>query len=243
MSATSSTPDPTTGQPVKPTIVLVHGAWADSSSWALVIRRLRASGYPVHAIANPLQGLVSDTAYLSSYLATIEGPVVLVGHSYGGALITNIDASAFDIRSLVYVAGFIPIKGETVGQLAAQSSPPLPLVSVDVPGGAEVAIDPAGFREAFAGDVDDETAAELAIVQRPANVKAVSEAVASEAFRSVPSWVLITRRDRAISHDLQQFMAGRTDAQVTELDASHAVMLSHPGAVADVITQAASSRP
>jgi pimeloyl-ACP methyl ester carboxylesterase len=243
MSATSSTPDPTTGQPVKPTIVLVHGAWADSSSWALVIKRLRASGYPVHAIANPLQGLVSDTAYLSSYLATIEGPVVLVGHSYGGALITNIDASAFDIRSLVYVAGFIPIKGETVGELAAQSSPPLPLVSVDVPGGAEVAIDPAGFREAFAGDVDDETAAELAIVQRPANVKAVSEAVVSEAFRSVPSWVLITRRDRAISHDLQKFMAGRTDAQVTELDASHAVMLSHPDAVADVIAQAASSRP
>ena len=246
MSATSSTPGPATGQPARPAIVLVHGAWADSSCWALVIRRLRASGYPVHAIANPLQGLVSDTAYLSSYLATIEGPVVLVGHSYGGAVITNIDASAFDIRSLVYVAGFIPVKGETVGQLAAQSSPPLPplpLVSVDVPGGAEVAIDPAGFREAFAGDLDDETAAELAIVQRPANVKAVSEAVVSEAFRSVPSWVLITRRDRAISYDLHKFMAGRTGAQVTELDASHAVMLSHPDAVADVITQAASSRP
>jgi len=240
MSATSSPPDPATGQPVKPTIVLVHGAWADSSSWALVIRRLRASGYPVHAIANPLQGLLSDTAYLSSYLATIEGPVVLVGHSYGGALITNVDASAFDIRSLVYVAGFIPIKGETVGQLAAQSSSPLPLVSVDVPGGAEVAIDPLGFREAFAGDVDDETAAELAIVQRPANVKAVSEAVVSEAFRAAPSWVLITRQDRAISHDLQKFMAGRTDAQVTELDASHAVMLSHPDVVVDVIAQAAS---
>jgi pimeloyl-ACP methyl ester carboxylesterase len=143
----------------------------------------------------------------------------------------------------VYVAGFIPIKGETVGQLAAQSSPPLPLVSVDVPGGAEVAIDPVGFREAFAGDVDDETAAELAIVQRPANVKAVSEAVVSEAFRAAPSWVLITRQDRAISHDLQQFMAGRTDAHITELDASHAVMISHPDVVADVITQAASSRP
>jgi pimeloyl-ACP methyl ester carboxylesterase len=240
MSATSSIPDPATGQPVKPTIVLVHGAWADSSSWALVIKRLRASGYPVHAIANPLQGLVSDTAYLSSYLATIEGPVVLVGHSYGGAVITNVDASAFDIRSLVYIAGFIPIKGETVGQLAAQSSPPLPLVSVDVPGGAEVAIDPLGFREAFAGDVDDETAAELAIVQRPANVRAVSEAAVSEAFRAAPSWALITRQDRAISHDLQQFMAGRTDAQITELDASHAIMLSHPDVVADVIAQAAS---
>ena len=244
MSATTtSTPNPTTDQPVKPTVVLVHGAWADSSSWASVIKRLRASGYPVRAIANPLQGLVSDTAYLSSYLATVEGPMVLVGHSYGGAVITNVDASAFDIRSLVYVAGFIPVKGETVGQLAARSSSPLPLVSVEVPGGAEVAIDPVGFRDAFAGDVDDETAAELAIVQRPANVKAVSEGTVNEAFRSVPSWVLMTRQDRAIPHDLQKFMAGRTDAQVTELDASHAVMLSHPDVVADVIAQAASSRP
>ena len=243
MSATSSTPDPPTVEPVKPTIVLVHGAWADSSSWARVIKRPHASGYPVHAIANPLQGLVSDTAYLCSYLATIEGPMVLVGHSYGGAVITNADASAFDIRSLVYVAGFIPIKGETVGQLAAQSSSPLPLVSVEVPGGAEVAIDPVGFRDAFAGDVDDETAAELAIVQRPANVKAVSEATVNEAFRSVPSWALITRQDRAIPHDLQTFMVGRTNAQITEVDASHAVMISHPDVVADVITQAASSRP
>ena len=242
MSTTSSTPDATSVQSAKPTIVLVHGAWADSSSWAPVIKRLRASGYPVYAIANPLQGLVSDTAYLSSYLATIEGPVVLVGHSYGGELITNVDASAFHLRSLVYVAGFIPTKGETVGQLAAQSRPPLPLVSVDVPDGAEVAIDPAGFHDAFAGDIDDETAAELAIVQRPANVKAVSEAVTNEAFRSVPSWVLITRQDRAISHDLQRFMAGRTEAQITEVDAAHAVMISHPDAVADLITQAASSR-
>ena len=99
-----------------------------------------------------------------------------------------------------------------------------------------------GFHDAFAGDIDDETAAELAVVQRPANVKAVSEAVTNEAFRSVPSWVLITRQDRAISHDLQRFMVGRTDAQITELDAAHAVMISHPEAVADLITQAASSR-
>jgi pimeloyl-ACP methyl ester carboxylesterase len=239
-AATTSTPNPPTVEAVKPTIVLVHGAWADSSSWALVIKRLRTSGYPVHAIANPLQGLVSDTAYLSSYLATIEGPMVLVGHSYGGAVITNVDASAFDIRSLVYIAGFIPTEGETVGQLAAQSSSPLPLVSVDVPGGAEVAIEPVGFRDAFAGDVDDETAAELAIVQRPANVKAVSEGTVNEAFRSVPSWALMTRQDRAIPHDLQTFMVGRTNAQVTEVDASHAVMISYPDIVADLITQAAS---
>src|SRR4029450_1138012 len=102
MSATSSIPDTTTVQPATPTIVLVHGAWADSSSWTPVIERLRASHSRPPAIANPLQGLASDTAYLSSYLATIDGPIVLVGHSYGGALITNVDASAFDIRALVY---------------------------------------------------------------------------------------------------------------------------------------------
>jgi pimeloyl-ACP methyl ester carboxylesterase len=130
-------------------------------------RALRASDYRLRAIANPLQGLASDTAYLSSYLATIDGPIVLVGHSYGGALITNVDTSAFDIRALVYVAGFITVKGETVGQLAGQSSPPLPLVSVDVPGGAEVAINAVAFPEAFAGDLDEDTAAGLAIVQRP----------------------------------------------------------------------------
>jgi hypothetical protein len=113
-------------------------------------------------------------------------------------------------------------------------------VSVDVPGGAEVAIDPVAFPEAFAGDLDDDTAAGLAIVQRPANVKAVSEATVNEAFRTVPSWALITLQDRAISHDLQRFMVGRTEAHVTELDAAHAVMISHPDAVADVITQAAS---
>ena len=207
------------------------------------MERLRRDGYPVRAIANPLQGLTSDTAYVTSYLSPIDGPKVLVGHSYGGAVITNAATAVSIVKSLVYIAGFIPTEGETVGQLAAQSSPPLPHVYVDVPGGAEVAIEPVAFREAFAGDVDDSTAAELAIVQRPANVKAVSEAVVSEAFRSVPSWALITRQDRAISHDLQQFMAGRTDAQVTELDASHAVMISHPDVVADVITQAASSRP
>lgn len=223
----------------KPTVVLVHGAWADSSSWAAVIERLRADGYPVRAIANPLQGLANDTEYLSAHLATIEGSVVLVGHSYGGALISNLDASRFDIKALVYVAGFIPVKGETVGQLAAQSSSPLPLQSTDVPGGAEVMIDPLGFREAFAGDVNEATAAELAIVQRPANVKAVSEAAVNEAFRSVPSWAIVTREDKAISHDLQLQMVGRSGAQVTEVDASHAVMISRPEVVTEVIEKAA----
>lgn len=222
-----------------PTIVLVHGAWADSSSWSPVVEQLRGDGFAIRSIANPLQGLVADTAYLSSHLATINGPIVLVGHSYGGAVISNVDTSAFDIRSLVYIAAFIPLKGETVGQLAAQSTPALPLVPVQVPGGAEVTIDQAAFAAAFAGDVDHSTAANLAVAQRPANVNAVSEPSVNEAFRSTPSWALITRQDQAVAYDLQRLMVGRTDAHVTEVDASHAVMISRPDAVADLIKRAA----
>lgn len=232
--ATDSPP----GHP-KPTVVLVHGAWADSSSWASVMTRLRADGYPVRAIANPLQGLTGDTAYVSSYLATIKGPVVLVGHSYGGAVITNAAASDPEVKSLVYIAGFIPVKGETVGELAARTSPALPLISTTVPGGTEVSIDPAHFREAFAGDVDKDTAANLAAAQRPANTRAVTDASVDEAFRAIPSWDLITRQDHAIAPDVQRFMAARAHAHVTEVNASHVVMVSRPGAVTKIIEQAA----
>lgn len=224
----------------KPTIVLVHGAWADSSSWSSVLERLRKDGYPVRAIANPLQGLTSDTAYVSSYLSTIKGPMVLVGHSYGGAVITNSAASDPDVRALVYIAGFIPAKGETVGDLAKRS-PDLPLVQTDVPGGQEVSINPDRFREVFAGDVDKTTAADLAAVQRPANIKAVVEASAQEAFRSIPSWDLITRQDHAIAPDAQRCMAKRAGAHTEEVNASHAVMISHPATVTHIIEEAARS--
>ena len=222
-----------------PTIVLVHGAWADSSSWGPVIERLRHDGYPVRAIANPLQGLTSDTAYVTSYLSTIDGPKVLVGHSYGGAVITNAATAVPDVKSLVYIAGFIPAEGETIGELAARSTPPLPLIFTQVPGGTDVTIDPAQFGSAFAGDLDKTTATELAITQRPANTKAVTDASVAEGFRTIPSWALITRQDRAISPDLQHFMTTRANAQTTEVDASHAVMLSRPEAVTKIIEQAA----
>ncbi|MEU6657196.1 alpha/beta hydrolase [Streptomyces sp. NPDC046900] len=224
----------------KPTVVLVHGAWADSSSWSSVMERLRADGYPVRAIANPLQGLTSDTAYVSSYLSTIKGPVVLVGHSYGGAVITNSAASDPDVKALVYIAGFIPAKGETVGGLA-KMSPDLPVVPTVVPDGTEVSIDPDQFREVFAGDVDKTTAADLAAVQRPANIKAVMDASAQEAFRTIPSWDLITRQDHAITPDAQRFMAKRAGAHTEEVDASHAVMISRPGTVTHIIEEAARS--
>ncbi|GHF31679.1 pimeloyl-ACP methyl ester carboxylesterase [Amycolatopsis bartoniae] len=223
----------------KPTIVLVHGAWADSSSWDPVIERLRHDGYPVRAIADPLQGLTSDTAYVTSYLSTIDGPKVLVGHSYGGAVITNAATAVAGVKSLVYIAGFIPAKGETVGELAAKSVPPLPLISTEVPGGTEVVIDPAQFRAAFAGDLDPSAAADLATTQRPANTRAVTDASVTEGFRTIPSWALVTRQDHAISPDVQRFMTTRAHARTTEVDASHAVMLSRPDAVTGLIEQAA----
>lgn len=230
---------PADGAGAKPTIVLVHGAWADSSSWSAVIGRLSAAGFPVRAIANPLQGLAADSAHLSSYLRTVAGPMVLVGHSYGGAVITNIETSGLDVTALVYVAAFIPTKGETVGELAAQSTPALPLVTTEVGAGAEVMIEPTAFRAAFAGDVDEATAAVLAVVQRPADVRAVTEATDHEAFTTVPSWALVTRQDQAIHPDLQRRMAGRTPARVVEVDASHAVMVSRPDVVADLVQAAA----
>ena len=225
----------------KPTVVLVHGAWADSSSWSLVMERLRKDGYPVRAIADPLQGLTSDTAYVSSYLSTIHGPVVLVGHSYGGAVITNAAASDSNVKALVYIAGFIPAKGETVGDLAAKSSPTLPLISTNVPDGTEVSIDPAHFREAFAGDVNKTTAADLAAVQRPANTRAVTDASVAEAYRHIPSWSLITRQDKAIAPTLQRSMSKRAHAHTEEVNASHAVMVSRPGAVTKIIEDASRS--
>jgi pimeloyl-ACP methyl ester carboxylesterase len=237
LPAGAKTPKPDNGP--KPTIVLVHGAWADSSSWNPVIERLRRDGYPVRAIANPLQGLTSDTAYLRAYLATINGPKVLVGHSYGGAVITNAAPSVPDVKSLVYIAGFIPAKGETIGELAAKSTPALPLISTQVPDGTEVIIDPAQFRTAFAGDLDQTTATNLALTQRPANTRAVTDPSVEEGFRTIPSWALITRQDHAISPDLQRFMTTRAHAHTTEVDASHAVMLSRPDAVTKIIEQAA----
>jgi pimeloyl-ACP methyl ester carboxylesterase len=235
--AGGGTPSATDGR--KPTIVLVHGAWADSSCWTGVIERLTAEGFPVRAIANPLQGVDFDTAYLSAILTTVDGPIVLVGHSYGGAIITNVDAERFDLKALVYIAGFIPIRGETVGQLAAQSTPPLSLVTTVVPSGPEVTIDPAAFPTAFAGDVDATAAATLAVVQRPANVRAVAEPLTRQAFDTVPSWALLTLQDQAINPDLQRMMIGRTSAQITEVDASHAVMVSRPDVVTSLIATAA----
>lgn len=228
-----------TGEQAEPTVVLVHGAFADSSSWTPVGRRLRKDGYPVVAVANPLRGIRSDAAYVSSFLGSIDGPIVLVGHSYGGAVITNVATTDLDVKSLVYIAGFAPAKGEALGELSEPDAPELPLVPTPVPGGVDLTLDPAWFRAVFAADVDNSTAADMAATQRPVSAAAFGEPSTAEAFREVPSWYLVTRQDQVIPADQQRFMAKRAQSRTTEVNASHAAMVSRPGAVTTIIEQAA----
>ena len=249
MSATSSTPDPTTGQPVKPTIVLVHGAWADSSGFAAVIERLRHDGYPVRAAPNPLVDPQFDAATVRGFLDSIEGPKIVVGHSYGGAVITQAASGDPDVKALVYLAALAPDRGEVLGKLldtpVAHPIAPLPLVSVNVtqPDGTkrvDLYLDPSKFRARFAADLPQGVAADLAATQRPLSAAAFTSTLTVEpAWKTIPSWYLVSKQDKAMAPDLERFQANRIHAHTRQIDSSHAVYISHPEAVADLIEQAA----
>jgi len=233
-----------------PTVVLVHGAWADSSSWDGVIDRLRQAGYPVVAAADPLEGVAQDSAAVASLLRSIKGPIILVGHSYGGAVITNAAVGNPNVKSLVYVAAFAPDKGESVGSLIAMpvthpiAALPLvsyPVVSANGTTDTDFIIDPAQFPQVFAGDVNPTLAADMAATQRPAASGAVSEVTTQAAWHTIPSWYLVAKQDHAIAPDLERFMAARAHAHTVESDGSHSVMVSHPDTVAQLIETAARS--
>jgi pimeloyl-ACP methyl ester carboxylesterase len=233
-----------------PTVVLVHGAWADSSSWDGVIDRLRQAGYPLVAAADPLEGLDQDSASVASLLRTIKGPIILVGHSYGGAVITNAAAGNPNVKALVYIAAFAPDTGESVGDLIAKpvAHPiaALPLVSYPVVNAngttdTDFIIDPAQYQQVFAGDVNSTLAADMAATQRPAASGAVTEDTTQAAWRTIPSWYLVAKQDHAIAPDLERFMAARAHAHTVESDGSHSVMVSHPDTVAQLIETAARS--
>ena len=230
----------------KPTVVLVHGAFADASSWNGVITRLQAKGVPVTAPANPLRGISADVAYTRSVIAQIEGPVVAVGHSYGGAVITNAATDAENVVGLVYVAAFVPDEGETLGAAAARSKDSI-LSSAQVPrryptadGGSatEFSIDPAKARDVFAGDLSDERAALIAATQRPVAEYAFSEPNGPPAWKRLPSWAVVATADRAAGTDIVRSMAERAGAALTEVDGSHVIMVSRPEAVTKVILEA-----
>ncbi|POX57260.1 alpha/beta hydrolase [Streptomyces sp. Ru71] len=229
-----------------PTVLLVHGAFADAGSWTGVVSHLQSHGIPVIAPPNPLRGLAADAAYIASVAAQIEGPVVLVGHSYGGALIT-VAGTTENVVGLVYVAAYVLEEGESLGELQGRF-PASPLVSslkewtYPVPGGAsavEVTIAEDAFPAIFAADVPAETTKALAAAQRPLAAAAFEERAAAAAWRTKPSWALVAAADQAINPEVERFGAKRAGATIVEVEgASHAVAVSRPEEVAQLIREA-----
>jgi len=235
-----------------PTVVLVHGAFADGSSWNNVVERLQANGVHAVAPANPLRGISTDSAYVASVFEQIPGDVVAVGHSYGGAVITNAASGAENVVALVYVAAFAPDEGESLGEATARSEDAVlasALVPLRYPAGdggedaVEFAIDPAKFHDAFAADLPADAAAVMAATQRPVAESAFSETTHAAAWRDLPSWAVVATADKAAGTDVVRSMAERAGAKIREIDGSHVIMVSQPRAVTDVILEAAGLPP
>jgi pimeloyl-ACP methyl ester carboxylesterase len=253
LSSTQALAQPKTpgnGAP-KPTIVLVHGAWADSMSWSGVIQRLQNDGYTVLAAPNALSGLQQDSEALSDLLHTIQGPIVLVGHSYGGAVVTDAAYGNPNVKALVVVDGFLPAQGESVFQLTAAkpgscltSAPQSDIFdAVPVPGAPAKDVDlyvkPAVFISCFANGLSRTQAAIAEAAQRPLLASAGTDVSGPPAWQSIPTWDVIGTIDKVIPTAEQLFMAHRAKAHVTEIPAGHLSMVSQPAAVANVIESAA----
>ena len=251
LTATSAT---ATGQqhqrgkpPARPTIVLVHGAFADSSGWNTVAGQLQRQGFPVVAFSNPLRGPVADGEYLRQFLTTISGPVVLVGHSYGGAVITNAATGNPNVRSLVYVAAYAPDQGESVAvanalggghtevtdHLIVRPYPGAPA------GDGDAYIDPAFFHELFAQDLRRSTTDFMAASQRPGALAALVTPSGAPGWKTIPSWYLVAKQDRIIPPEAERVMAARAKATTVSINSSHVAMMSHPRAVVELISAAA----
>ena len=231
----------------QPTIVLVHGNWADASSWNDVIERLQRRGHTVVAPPNLLRGPSTDSAYLASYLQTISGPIVLVGHSYGGFPVTDAATGNAEVKALVYIDAFIPEEGEIPFELAASAGSCVTLDGLNqVPfeGGLdfylrwEANMSYPGFTECFANGVGPRDAAVLAAMQRPAGAGQVVEAAGPPAWKTIPSWALIGTLDRVIPPELQEMMSGRAGAEVSRVRTGHLSLITRPNKVTEVIEAA-----
>jgi len=230
-----------------PTVLLVHGAFADASSWNGVIERLQANGVHVTAAANPLRGISVDSAYIAGRLEETPGPVVAVGHSYGGAVITNAARQSKNVVGLVYVAAFATEEGERLADAEAASKDSVlntALVPLHYPasnGGepaVEFAIDPEKFHDAFAADLPTEETTVMAATQRPVAELAFSEPSGAPAWKDLPSWAVVATGDKAAGADVIRSEAQRAGATITEVEGSHVIMVSQPQAVTDVILEA-----
>ena len=235
---------------IRPTVVLVHGAFADSSHWTPVVRELQARDVAVLAPPNPLRGLDGDAAYIASVVTQIDGPVLLVGHSYGGAVISVAGAAADNAVGLVFVAAWILDEGESFAQVAA-GFPATPLgdalrpTGYPLPGGGtgvEVSVAPELYRTAFAADLPDTATAAAAVSQRPW-AAIFDEPAQAAGWRTLPSWAVVATADNAIHPDAQRHMARRAGARTVEVRASHSVALSKPRLVGDIVLEAAEGSP
>ncbi|MFI6728706.1 lipase family alpha/beta hydrolase [Streptomyces atratus] len=236
-------------QAQKPTVVLVHGAWADAAGWTPVAERLEKDGYTVKAPPNPLRGLTYDADYINSVLKQIKGPIILVGHSYGGAVITNAVKGDPDIKALVYIAAFAPDTGDSLATLnakpVAHPIPPVPALPSTYPKqdgteGTELTIAPAQYSHVFLNDeVNKFTADALATEQRPLSVESANQTSGAPAWKSVKSYYMVAKQDHAIAPDLERFMAARAHATTVQVNGPHLIMYTNPAPVTHLIEDAA----
>jgi pimeloyl-ACP methyl ester carboxylesterase len=248
-AALAFSPSATSAQSTKPTIVLVHGAWADSTSWNPVIAALQKDGYTVVAPPNTLRSLTADASVISTYLKTIPGPVVLVGHSYGGSVISVASANATNVKALVYVDAFVPDAGESCLSLLAGGPPPpsdflIPVKFATATGGdADLYLNPKYFGAVFASDEPASVAALMAVTQRPLTNTAISDkAPAAEGWKTIPSWYVIGDADLVIPPKAQLFMATRAKSTITHAPkGGHPSMLSYPDVTVAAILAAAAT--
>ncbi|WP_406434362.1 alpha/beta fold hydrolase [Streptomyces sp. NBC_01589] len=257
-AATTSvaTARPTTTISTKPTVVLVHGAWGDASGWSKVVKNLQHDGYPVVAPPDPLRSLSGDSDYLAAYLKTISGPIVLVGHSYGGAVITGAATGNPNVRALVYIAGFAPDAGESINQLTAKfpgshiTDDPtaqiptalnaIPITQADGSTMFDLYIKPDKFNDLFLSNrLSTASSTVLAATQRPLTAQATGEPSGTPAWKTIPSWYLVADADHLIPPDAERFMARRAHAHTVEVDAPHAAMITNPDDVTSLIRDAA----
>ena len=229
----------TTRQKPLPNIVLVHGAWADGSSWSGVIQRLQKSGYNVTAPQFPLSSLTNDVARLREVLAVQNGPTILVGHSYGGQIITALGTDAPNVVGLVYIAAFGLDQGESLGGLLAQGPPTPALANLRIDAQGFAWIPQSDFVNYFASDVDRTQANIMYAVQQPLSLSALGEVMGTPAWKSLPSWYMVARNDQAIPPDVERLFAQRMGATTVEINSSHVAMVSHPDEVTDLIKKAA----
>jgi len=234
-----------------PTVVLEHGAWANGSSWDGVVQRLQRAGYTVDVPPNPLQGLPYDSAYLADFLHSITGPIILVGHSYGGAVITNAATGDKQVKALVYVDGFAPDQGQTVGQLASSvpgscvlAADPTTIFNLATYPGAPAGVFDAYYKQnlfpaCFANGIPAAQAKVLAATQEPLSTIALSQKSGVPAWKTIPSWAVVGTADRVILPAVQLAMARHAHAHITEVRAPHLSMITAPGVVTQVILQAA----